>query len=292
MAQTMLRVVFDTNTFAPDSFKLLKGSRMQELCASSRITPVYGHVFLEETFRAYGKENRRKDLVESWMPFVRATAHRLCKDFVTIWHEELVRGRGKQTNIFMRPRDQRHLFDNMESIPLDGSWRAWHGSKVDRDIEDGKRAAQREVSKEIRQEVADWRKAVQYTPKKHGTSKLTDFFEREVDVFGRDFIHSQIPCWNPSAVVNRWSRAKAGYPYFTTFVVNMLYISHHAATQHNDKIDLNAQADLDLMTHLLRADAVVSNEEGFLKKAFSELWAPRGKVLMTSEQFARLIEKF
>lgn len=292
MAKTTLRVVFDTNTFAPGSFELLKQSRLRELCSNGRITPVYGHVFLEETFRAYGKENRRKELVESWMPFVRETADRLCNDFVTIWHDELVRGRGRHTNIFMRPRNQRRLFESIQDIPLDGSWGAWHRSKLERDVEDAKRAAQREVSKEIRQEVADWRKSVQYDRKKHGASNAMDFFERETDAFGRDFIGSHIPCWNPLAVASRWSRAKADYPYFTAFVVNMLYISHHAATQHNEKIDLNAQADLDLMTHLLRADAVVSNEGGFFNKAFNDLWVPRGKVLFTTKQFTDLIKKF
>ena len=42
--------------------------------------------------------------------------------------------------------------------------------KGKRDVEDAKRAAQHEVSKEIRGEVADWRKAVRYSPNKHGTS--------------------------------------------------------------------------------------------------------------------------
>jgi hypothetical protein len=71
----------------------------------------------------------------------------------------------------------------------------------------------------------------------------------------------------------------------------MLYIGFCAMTRPNDKIDLNAQADLDLMTHLLRADVLVSNEEGFLRKAFDDLWRPRGKVLFTSEEFARFIER-
>ena len=51
----------------------------------------------------------------------------------------------------------------------------------------------------------------------------------------------------------------------------MLYITYHAMTQSNDKIDLNAQADLDLMTHLLHANALVSNEVGFLHQAFEYL---------------------
>ena len=81
------------------------------------------------------------------------------------------------------------------------------------------------------------------------------------------------------------------YPYFTNFVVNMLYIAHHAMTRPNDAIDLNAQADLDLMTHLLHADVLVSNETGFLRQGFDDLWQPRGKVLFTSQQFADFIQK-
>ena len=71
----------------------------------------------------------------------------------------------------------------------------------------------------------------------------------------------------------------------------MLYIVHHATTKSNDKIDLNAQADLDLMTHLLHANALVSNEAGFLHQAFEDLCRPRGKVIFTSQQFVDFIQK-
>ena len=81
------------------------------------------------------------------------------------------------------------------------------------------------------------------------------------------------------------------YPFFTTFVRNMTYMSYYAATRPNDGIDLNAQADLDLMTHVLHADALVSNETGFLRKAFDDLWRPMGKVLFTSEEFAEFVKR-
>jgi len=81
------------------------------------------------------------------------------------------------------------------------------------------------------------------------------------------------------------------YPYFTQFVINRLYIAHHAMTKNNDALDNNAQVDLDLMTHLLRADVIVSNETGFLKCAFDDLWKPRRKVLFTSSEFADFIQK-
>jgi len=45
------------------------------------------------------------------------------------------------------------------------------------------------------------------------------------------------------------------------------------------------------MTHLLHADALVSNESGFLRRAFDDLWRPRWKVIFTSQEFADFIRK-
>lgn len=287
---TPFRVVFDTNAFTPEKFDLLEQSSMRKLCKSGRILPIYGHVFLEETFRAYGTENKREELIQRWLPFITETVGRFCDDFIGIWHKELVQGRGPTANIFMARRYQDALLSRLPTIPLDGSWRAWHGSKHDRDIEDAKRTAQRETSKTIRKEVADWRRAVTYHPKKHGVSRLGQYFESEVDHAGRQFLPTLVKCKNPHAVADRWAKAKIQYPYFTAFVINMLYIAHHAATKPNGKIDINAQADLDLMTHLLHADALVSNETGFLRQGFNDLWRPRGKVIFTSQQFADFIK--
>lgn len=291
MSKPVLRVVFDTNAFMPATFDLLANGPLERLCKSGRIQPIYGHVFLEETFRAYGAERRRDDLINKWIPFITSTVDRFCNDFLEIWHEELVQGRGRKTNIFMRPARQQKLIARLANVPLDGSWRAFHESRDERGIEDDKRAAQREVSKDIRQEVADWKTAVRYDAKRHGQANFERYLSAELDHAGRAFIEPLVRCWNPRAVGDRWSKDKDAYPYFTTFVKNMAYISFCAATRPNEKIDLNAQADLDLMTHLLRADVVVSNETGFLRSAFDDLWRPNGKVLFTSQEFAAFLAK-
>jgi hypothetical protein len=291
MSKNGLRVVFDTNVFTPGCFELLERGPMIRLCKRGRIVPVYGHVFLEETFRAYGRAQKRGDLINRWLPFIAVTADRFCDDFLNIWHRELVQARGLRTNIYMSPKAQRNVIEGLGRIPLDGTWRAWQASRGVWAVEDQKRTAQREISKDIRKEVSEWRRAVDYTPQKHGTPSYPQYVSREIDHAGREFVQAQVRCHDPLGVASRWSRNKRGFPYFTTFVENMLYIGFCAMTRPNDKIDLNAQADLDLMTHLLRADVLVSNEEGFLRKAFDDLWRPRGKVLFTSEEFARFIER-
>ena len=180
----------------------------------------------------------------------------------------------------MRPGVQRRFIEGLTNIPLDGTWRAWHVSRPAWAIENQKRTAQRQTSIDIRQEVADWRKEVKYVPQRHGVPNYSHYLSTERDHVGRELIKAQVQCHNILEVACRWSRNKHDFPYFTTFVENMLYIAFYAMTRPRDRIDLNAQADLDLMTHLLHADALVSNEQGFLRKAFDDLWRPRGKVIL------------
>ena len=97
---------------------------------------------------------------------------------------------------------------------------------------------------------------------------------------------------NISEVANRWIRHKQFYPYFTEFVRDMLYMAFYAATKPSAPIDLNAQADLNVMAHLLHGDILVSNERGFLLAAFNDLWKPRGKVLMSGPEFLKYLDHF
>lgn len=286
-----LRVVFDSNAFQPGTFELLERSSMLRHCHSGRVIPIYSHVFIEETLRAYGSLRRRDDLVQRWLPFIVKSADRLCNDFLTIWHEELVQARGVHARIFMPERDRALLFSRLPNIPLDGSWRAWHSAQVEIARENAKRDAQRKISAQMRKQVADWRKATRYQPKRHGTLPVQDLFGTEVEITGREFAMALIKAHNPREVASRWARAKHLYPFFTMFVINMVYMARYSILQANQPLDLNAQADLDLMTHLLHADILVSNEQGFLKHAFDDLWKPKHRILMTSEAFVRFLDK-
>jgi len=62
----------------------------------------------------------------------------------------------------------------------------------------------------------------------------------------------------------------------------------HAAEQHNEKIDRNAQSDYEQLALLSQTDAIVSNDESFFRQAFDTIWRPRGKRFFTAEEFARL----
>jgi hypothetical protein len=288
---TAVRVVFDTNIFDVENFEALEKSPLRRLFKRRRVLPVYGHVFIEETLRAYGAAGKRDFLVNRWLPFIVDTCESICNDFNGIFHEELVRGRGPLARRLLAPKDYERFKNRLPKIPLDGTWHAWHASKAERDIEDGKRSAQREVSKEIRAEVADWKKAVGYQPNKHGLPNFQKYIRTEMDNAGRAFMGALIKAKDVAAVADRWARNKSFHPYFTEFVYDMLYMAYYAMTKPSAPIDLNAQADLNVMAHLLHADVLVSNEKGFMGTAFDELWKPRGKVLMTGPEFLQYLGK-
>ncbi len=288
---TAVRVLFDSNVFNVEHFEAIEKSPLRALFRRRRLLPIYGHVFIEETLRAYGATGKRDFLVDRWLPFIVATCDSICDDFNGIFHEELIRGRGPKARTLLAPKDYERFKSRLLDIPLDGTWHAWSASKGERDVEDGKRAAQRDVSKRIRAEVADWKKAVRYQPNKHGLPDFAKFVGTELDHMGRALLGTQIKAVDTGSVADRWSRNKSYYPYFTEFVYDILYMAYYAMTKPNAPIDTNAQADLNVMAHLLHADVLVSNEQGFLRTAFEELWKPRGKVLMTSPAFLEYLGK-
>jgi hypothetical protein len=285
-----MRVVFDTNALSNNSFDLLEASPMRDLVRRGRIKPVYGHVFIEETMRTYGSDKRRADLVARRLPFLADTAALICNDFLDIWQSELIQSRGIHARIFMQSKTRARLVAAWRNVPADGSWRAWNESADARQEEDRKRAVQKDISRGIRDEIVAWKREVSYAPSRHGISELQRYIAENLVFAGKLFIATLVKSKNPTEVANRWSRGPDAYPFFTTFVKNMLYIAHHAATR-PDAIDLNAQADLDVMTHLIHAEVLVSNETRFMRTAFEDLWRPRKKVLFTASEFAMFLTK-
>lgn len=286
-----VRVVFDTNIFSNQNFESLEKSPLRRLFLRKRVLPVYGHVFVEETLRAYGSEGKREQLVKKWLPFVISTCESICNDFNGIFHEELVCGRGPRTCTLLRKRNYDRFKSNLANVPLDGTWRAWHASQAERDRDDAKRNAQREISKEVRAEVSQWKQAIGYRASKHGVPDLKRYLEAELIPAGRELLPALVRAKASGAIADRWAKNPRFYPYFTTFVRDMLYIAFHAMTRPNASLDLNAQADLNIMSHLLNSEILVTNEQGFMRTAFEDLWKEKGKLLMSGPEFFEYLER-
>jgi hypothetical protein len=89
---TPVRVVFDSNIFDVDNFESLESSPLRRLFKTRRVVPVYGHVFIEETLRAYGAAGKRDFLVTRWLPFIVATCECICNDLMGSFTKSLYAG--------------------------------------------------------------------------------------------------------------------------------------------------------------------------------------------------------
>ncbi len=286
-----LRIILDTNAFHGSNFDSLENGPFLRLCRHKKIAPIYPHVVVEEVLAAYAREDRRLDLANRWLPFIGLSTNTICEDWLTIWHEELVRGRGRHARRFMSTAAFSNLKLKLQHIPTSDGWSAWKATQLQRDQEKEKQRAQKSLSSEIRREARNIFKehgAAIAAAKRTPWSTLARPYVR---MFGYDLIRRQIKCWSPTAVANRWEGNIQAYPFFTQFAENMVYIFLHAMLKQNDAIDVNAQPDMDIMTHLLHADIYVTNETKFAKTAFNDVWKPRGKVLMTSAEFDAFILK-
>ena len=284
---TQLRVVLDTNVFTPQHFDLIDKSPMRELCRRGQIVPIYSGPFFEETARAYMRDKVRDALLSRWLPFICETGGRFHEDLPTIWHREVVRGTGRKVLTYMKPRVQQEMIGRIRALPPDGSWDLIRETERERRADADRLIAQREISKQMRVEVAE---EVRARGLKHRRDDVAEVVKRGlVALIGRGMIERHLGCWNWRAVANRWERNPASYRYFTQFVENMTYKEVLFLTDPSAPIDINAQPDLDLMTFLLDADVFVTNEKGFARRAFQDLWKPRGRVIFSSEEFAKLL---
>lgn len=286
-----LRVVFDSNAFGEGAFELLHESPMRSLCRRGRIIPIYGHIFQEETLRAYGNARKRDALLGRWLPFIFNTTSQLCREHTDIWHEELVQGRRRKARIFLSGTNTRKFIARLKALPPDGSWpnlREALGAWA-REAEKVRRMKERLVS--LRKDVGSMHQLARYDSRRHGPISFARFVTSEVEYAGRAMLDQTIDSHYSLAVANRWALSMKDYPFFTEFVVGVLYMVFHAIARDREPMDLNAQADLELMAHLLHGDVLVSNETGFLRQAFLDLWQPRGRVMFTSAAFADLLWK-
>lgn len=292
MSSQALRVVFDTSVFSATHFDTIDSSPLRLLFRRGRVVPVYTAVFLEETLRSYASPATRQDLLTRWLPFIVTTAHRFCDDLPSIWRRELVQGRGRDASIFMSAKVQESLLAHLTSIPSDGTWDFFGETQTERDADVAKSIARRNNSKAMRKEVSQLIREmnVQGTPS-DALPLSAGVKAHLVVVLGYGLIERYVAPKDWRAVGTRWARDRNNYPFFTQFVENAVYQETHFMTDHTARIDSNAQADLDILTHLLRAETLVTDETGFMRTAFEALWRPRGKVVFNSMEFAEFLRK-
>jgi hypothetical protein len=54
-------------------------------------------------------------------------------------------------------------------------------------------------------------------------------------------------------------------------------------------LDWNWQSDAEQLCFLVDVDLIVSSDQQFMRRAFDELWKPKGKRMLTPEELVKLL---
>jgi len=275
-----LRVVLDSNVFSPDHFPTLGTSRFLELVKSRRLVPVFPAVMMEETLRAY-RGRSRGQLLDEWLPFILQTRARFCVELPEIWRRELVLRKGSGASEYLAQLHQRNLVQVLRTLPADGSSSLMAQALPDWLRDDEKRQVIRQRTLALRKLPLpkDARPLDETLPQLQSAAadRLLAFVTPHRGV-ARDLLA-------------RWRLSKQDYPFFTQAVDDLVFQPMLPLRDHSAAVDHNARPDLEILIHLVRADALVTNESRFMARAFDEIWKPKGKLRFTSAEFAAFLTR-
>lgn len=284
----MIGVIFDRSAFHGEYFEMLRRSYLEVACRRGLIRVSHTQIFLAETLAMYDRPATRAELLEQ-LPFTLSIANGgVFRPLGDILHDELVRGLGPHSRVLCSPAELAG-FDQMANDPSSSGtyWNAWLATVGERDEAYRKKTVQKQVYGEIRQGLGDALKGLGHR-QPLSNYRFEDHLDRTLEENGRVIIGSQVPSKNNLALQNRWAKDMVRYPFMTAFAQGFAYAGYYAAIQPG-KIDRNAQPDYEQMLFLQHADILVSRDAGFLRDAFMTLWKPRGKVLMTPDEFLTFV---
>ena len=286
------RILFDRSAFHRANFDRLARSDVLRFVKSGAIKVHHTHILLEETVGMYLKERNRPELKRQ-LPFLLDLCNgKWFKDREEIWQVELVKDGRKDANLFVREDVRRVTEQTMrDRILKDGEFPELMAGLGEKHAEREKEQSQHSMFSSLRNEISTLRKNLR-SPKEKAIPKFADFKRHHIDKIGFDMVSKHTGVRDVHAVYKRWRTNKKQYPFFTTFMEGYLYQAYFSMVEVNKRLDPHAQADIEQLSYLNRADIVVSCDAGFMKEAFNVLWAPKGKSFLTTEEFLRALPSF
>jgi len=289
-----LTVIFDRSAFHGDRFDLLAQSRLLALVKRNVILVHHPLPFLEETISMYEKEKNRDQLRKQLLFLLDICNGRWFREPSEIWNIELAQNRGATANVFEDEKRRRKTEANIRRGVLSGGdWKAFWQGLPEKDAQRQRQANYRRILGEIRQSVASTLKQRPELKRQKPPGAL-EFINTQIDDWGAKMISRYVgrKHRDKSAIVSMWRHNKQRYPFVTSSFEGQIFAYWQAAAEHNKPIDGNAIVDVDVLTCLHRADAIVSADNKFLRDAFDLLWRPKGKTYFSPQEFVARLQLF
>lgn len=287
----MVKLVLDRSVFHGERFQRLKGALGEQSRSSVRV--FVSVTLLEETL-AFWFHRRAQETKEHLQFLLGVTKERWFEDPYTIFKIELGKLSCRGDYWFMSRKDEGRLREQIESL-----CRGWepNQNQLHRALllsKDRYRRMKvlREVGKKARRFMsAEWKKLVKPGKKlSYVDTKAAwqSFQNKHLIEFGTDLIVKKDFYGCRKVAIRRWERERWRCPFFNEWATGLLYTQFYAMRYQSDPIDKGAQPDTEHLMYLLKADAILSEEKGFMRRAFEDLYAAWGKRYLTIQEMAEI----
>lgn len=295
MRRQPLRLTFDLSALHGEYLDRLAGSRLLQLCGRRYFAIALTPVFLDELVSGYGVRNRDVP----WQPNLRF-AISVCNDGVfldklEIWWDELVVGRGVYARCKFPKRATRRLVSADQiatklAAMAEGNDVAeyWESSQELRSENRRRREGARKTARQLREGISARLRDVKLGGALRGYP-FHSFRSATMLKTGSDLM-DLVSETRADELRGRWTLNPLRFPFFTSFVEGFLFGGYYALVRQNDPIDINAQADYEQLCYMNWLDVIVSNDQGFFRSAFNELWRPRGKLMWSTDELLTYVE--
>ena len=268
------RILFDRSAFHGTQFDLLLNSPLLELSKQRRISIYHSPILIEETTQMYLKQKNRGELRRQ-LPFIfEICQERWLNERTQIWIKELVEDAGERGSIFLPDGKRRQIEGNLSRMVFQDDVDAAMFEEAIRGVDDNRAKAAK-----IKESAVRMREEISRQLKEHRLSRKNikqtagEYVNAVLDDTGVEIIKKHLPVSNTLEISEKWKCKKERYPYFTHFARGLLYSGYYAMAYPNEAIDDNALTDISLLCYAHGMDLMVSNEEGFMKKAFDFMFA-------------------
>ena len=264
---------------------------MYQLKRKGKIKVYITPMLLEESLRLMSHSSASSDLMKR-LQFIRdISSERWLEDNFVIFKSEL--------GLLPRRKDYQFLYSWAEKDFKDNIQLILRGGGLDINVEHEAKtisANNRKKAENLRMMGLDMREAITQGVKvlgmkhKHITETWYDFHGKSLNRWGVGLIRRK-GCYSNAFQLSAllvWTMNKRKCPYFYDWVQGLLYAEFYNMKYPQLKIDRNAQADIQHLIFLRDTDAIISEENNFMRKAWEDLYVPLGKKYFNVAEAAKL----
>ena len=279
-----MKIILDKSIFHGEKFNLLLKSPLLKLANSFKLS-IYGSpILIEETLRLWFKGQR--DIASKQLKYILdITNARWFRSREEIWAHELNLSARPDKYFFMSNKEVEETKGNLAHKIIKGNLDPDEEPEFRQQLAEQYRKDNniRNICLKMRADVSDKLKK-QGKTRKNITQGFTEYYLQNVDLIGTEIIHSHLSgLTSIDNCIQSWKSNKDRYPYLTLWVKAFLFVSFHAMSMPNDRVDRSAVRDIGQLVDMQGLDVIVSDDNRFMKSAFLEFYKDKKQFMNLSD---------